>query len=394
MSIDPNPDSDRRTPVLLHHQAPAGRPGLGVGGHRHDGRGSRADGDPGGAASARRPVQPRRDHLTAAQIGGTVTGDARRDRLRHRCLQPDHASPTLTSTAPATTASSSTADHVNTTSSQVHEIGDNPFDGMQRGRAILYINGATGTISGNKVYDFQKNGIEVSGLNADASGRSDVKTSVTVLNNVVTGEGHHRLHRPERHRGQGRRERHREGQHRQRPLVHAGRHRGYRPAELQRRQDHRVGQQVRRHRGAHRRPGDRERPRATPRPGPPARRPHRPQQRGAAGRSGTARQQARLEDQGRRHASLTSSRASAPTTCSAKTSRPAPAATWSRSSRTTSWCARPSSAPDAQPPQAAQRPGPKGPGRFRIPGGSEGGTSLGTVTKVIDPTVPPSGTGC
>ena len=61
---------------------------------------------------------------------------------------------------------------------------------MQHGRAILYINGASGTISGNKVYDFQKNGIEISGLTADGSALSAAKTSATVENNVVTGEGH------------------------------------------------------------------------------------------------------------------------------------------------------------------------------------------------------------
>ena len=61
---------------------------------------------------------------------------------------------------------------------------------MQRGRAILYINGATGTISGNKVYDFQKNGIEVRGVTADASAPSSSKTSATIVNNVITGRGH------------------------------------------------------------------------------------------------------------------------------------------------------------------------------------------------------------
>ena len=79
---------------------------------------------------------------------------------------------------------------VTVTGSQIHDIGDNPsFSGVQRGRAVLYINGATGTVSDNKVYDFQKNGIEISGQTADGSGLSGVKTSVKVLNNVVTGEG-------------------------------------------------------------------------------------------------------------------------------------------------------------------------------------------------------------
>jgi len=80
--------------------------------------------------------------------------------------------------------------NVNTTGSKVHDIGDSPFDGMQRGRAILYINGASGTISGNKVYAFQKNGIEVRGVTADASAPSSTRTSATIVSNVITGRGH------------------------------------------------------------------------------------------------------------------------------------------------------------------------------------------------------------
>ena len=53
----------------------------------------------------------------------------------------------------------------------------------------LYINGASGTISGNQVYDFQKNGIEVISLAADGIAPSSVQTSATVQKNVVTGEG-------------------------------------------------------------------------------------------------------------------------------------------------------------------------------------------------------------
>ena len=79
--------------------------------------------------------------------------------------------------------------HVNTTGSKVHQIGDSPFDGMQRGRAILYINGASGTISGNKVYTFQKNGIESRGVTADGT-TPGTRTSATIANNVITGRGH------------------------------------------------------------------------------------------------------------------------------------------------------------------------------------------------------------
>ena len=80
--------------------------------------------------------------------------------------------------------------NVNTTGSKVHQIGEQPFNGTQHGRAILYINGASGTISSNKVYDFQKNGIEVRGVTADASAPSADMTSATIVNNVVTGQGH------------------------------------------------------------------------------------------------------------------------------------------------------------------------------------------------------------
>ena len=62
-------------------------------------------------------------------------------------------------------STATTVNDVNTTNSEVHQIGEHPFDGTQHGRAILYVNGADGTISGTKVYDFQKNGIEISGLN-------------------------------------------------------------------------------------------------------------------------------------------------------------------------------------------------------------------------------------
>jgi hypothetical protein len=85
---------------------------------------------------------------------------------------------------------------VNVTGSKVHDIGDqpvsptNPLFGMQRGRAIVYINGASGTISGNKVYAFQKSGIEVNGLTVDGGEVfASPTTSASVSNNTVTGAG-------------------------------------------------------------------------------------------------------------------------------------------------------------------------------------------------------------
>jgi hypothetical protein len=86
---------------------------------------------------------------------------------------------------------------VNVTGSKVHHIGDDPygidgtaFSGAQHGRAIVFINGASGKISGNQVYDFQKSGIEVNGLTADGGSVFAIPTtSATVEKNVVTGEG-------------------------------------------------------------------------------------------------------------------------------------------------------------------------------------------------------------
>src|SRR3954471_2447488 len=79
---------------------------------------------------------------------------------------------------------------VNTVNSNVHGIGEQPFDGSQHGHAILYINGATGSITGNRVSAFQKNGIIVSGQNAAGDGLSGARTAATVRNNVITGRGH------------------------------------------------------------------------------------------------------------------------------------------------------------------------------------------------------------
>jgi hypothetical protein len=84
--------------------------------------------------------------------------------------------------------------NVNVTGSSIHDIGDSPLSGAQHGNAIYYAtvdsgsataqptctSGATcGTISGNTVDNYQKNGIV-----ANCTG-----TTVKVTNNTVTGEG-------------------------------------------------------------------------------------------------------------------------------------------------------------------------------------------------------------
>jgi nitrous oxidase accessory protein NosD len=74
------------------------------------------------------------------------------------------------------------------TNSTVRNIGEVPFNGAQHGNAVVYINGASGTISGNTLFDYQKNGITVSGMAADGVTPGS-KTKALVLNNVVIGEG-------------------------------------------------------------------------------------------------------------------------------------------------------------------------------------------------------------
>lgn len=120
--------------------------------------------------------------LTAAQIGGNVTG-------------------TLDATTcnigvyygPGTTGSVNEADifganyfgvlvngaTVNVTNSSVHDIGETPINGAQHGNAIAYVDGSTGTVSGNTVVDYQKGGIVASGLGV----------SVSITRNTVTGAG-------------------------------------------------------------------------------------------------------------------------------------------------------------------------------------------------------------
>ena len=68
---------------------------------------------------------------------------------------------------------------VDVTGSQIHRIGSSPFNGAQHGRAVFYANGATGTVSGNTISDYQKNGVHVTGAG----------TSVKVQKNTVTGRG-------------------------------------------------------------------------------------------------------------------------------------------------------------------------------------------------------------
>ena len=128
-------------------------------------------------------------NLTAAQIGGNVTGnlDAAGCNIG---VYYDSAH-----TGNVTNANISGANYfgvvvngdvgtvkVNVTGAAIHDIGETPLNGSQHGNAIYYralgLGVASGTISGNTVTHYQKGGITTNG-----------KVTATITNNTVTGEG-------------------------------------------------------------------------------------------------------------------------------------------------------------------------------------------------------------
>jgi Right handed beta helix region len=130
--------------------------------------------------------------LTAAQIGGDVTGplDAT------GCNIGVYYGPGTTGTVSGADIHGANyygvvanAANVGITNSQIHNIGENPFNGTQHGVGVLYTTvdqggtttgpSATGTLSGSSIASYQKNGVVVSGSGA----------SLTVQNNTVTGQG-------------------------------------------------------------------------------------------------------------------------------------------------------------------------------------------------------------
>ncbi|MDX6588502.1 MAG: hypothetical protein QOI31_2975 [Solirubrobacterales bacterium] len=68
---------------------------------------------------------------------------------------------------------------VTVSNSDIHEIGNVPFDGVQIGVAVRYSNGATGSVTNSDIYRYQKNGFVISGQG----------TNVDVVGNSVTGNG-------------------------------------------------------------------------------------------------------------------------------------------------------------------------------------------------------------
>lgn len=127
-------------------------------------------------------------NMTAAQIGGSVTGSLDASGCNIGVYYDNTTSGNVTG------ADIFGANYfgvvvngdvgsvtVNVTGSTIHSIGESPLNGSQHGNAIYYraFGGtAAGIISGNTVTNYQKNGITVSGT-----------VSATISNNTVTGEG-------------------------------------------------------------------------------------------------------------------------------------------------------------------------------------------------------------
>lgn len=139
--------------------------------------------------------------LTAAQIGGTVTGTLDASGCNIGAYF-DSTHPGSVSNADISGANyygvvdNAASPAVSISNSSIHDIGETQPNGSQHGIGVIYttLNGrsdgscnacvaedgsATGTLSGSSIYNYQKNGVVISGKGAAA----------TVKSNTVTGYG-------------------------------------------------------------------------------------------------------------------------------------------------------------------------------------------------------------
>jgi len=126
-------------------------------------------------------------NLTAAQIGGTVSGslDATGCDIGVYFATPGGVTAGAQISGARYFGVVNDGTSVTVESASVHDIGNKPFDGTQHGVAIYFTNGGTGTIDGNTVSAYQKGGIVVNGTNAT----SRAATTATITNNTVIGLG-------------------------------------------------------------------------------------------------------------------------------------------------------------------------------------------------------------
>jgi parallel beta-helix repeat protein len=127
--------------------------------------------------------------MTAAQIGGNVTGDLNASGCNIGVYYDSTHSGNVTGAnihdanyyGVVVNGDIGTV-NANVTGSTIHDIGETPLNGTQHGNAIYYralgTGTASGTISGNTLTNYQKGGITVNG-----------NVSATITNNIVTGKG-------------------------------------------------------------------------------------------------------------------------------------------------------------------------------------------------------------
>lgn len=128
-------------------------------------------------------------NMTAAQIGGDVTGDLDAGSCNIGVYYNSTTDPGNVTDANIFGATyfgvvvngDVAAVSVNVTDSFIHDIGETPPNGAQHGNAIYYrADGGTasGTISGNRITNYQKNGIT-----------ANWSVTTTITNNTVIGQG-------------------------------------------------------------------------------------------------------------------------------------------------------------------------------------------------------------
>jgi len=116
-------------------------------------------------------------NLTAAQIGGDVTGALDATGCNIGVYNGSvHGGEIFGANYYGVLEKGVARDVVN---GKIHDIGESPLNGSQHGVGVEYANGATGTLSGTTITNYQKNGVVIDGTG----------TSVTALNNTVTGQG-------------------------------------------------------------------------------------------------------------------------------------------------------------------------------------------------------------
>jgi len=125
--------------------------------------------------------------LTAAQIGGTVSGslDATGCDIGVYFATPGSVTAGAQISGARYFGVVIDGTSVTVEGASVHDIGNKPFDGTQHGVGIYFTNGGTGIIDGNTVSAYQKGGIVVNGTNAT----SGAATTAAITNNTVIGLG-------------------------------------------------------------------------------------------------------------------------------------------------------------------------------------------------------------